>query len=131
MRKPDFAYAKTKSQISFAVTAKLISAFVFATRIVQFLFFLNPKIQASGHLLCLYRTVCVRHGWKPRRPVFLRHGSNCLDSCTFYSLALHYSQVYITNIKFILRNKYFQGVLKKYNTPTFISVISYMYPNPR
>ena len=28
------AYAKTKTQISFAVTAKLISAFVFATRIV-------------------------------------------------------------------------------------------------
>ena len=36
-----FAYAKTKAQISFAVTAKLISAFVFATRIVQFLYFLN------------------------------------------------------------------------------------------
>ena len=34
VRKPDFAYAKTKTQISFAVTAKLISAFVFATRIV-------------------------------------------------------------------------------------------------
>ena len=31
MRKPVFAYAKTKTQISFAVTAKLISAFVFAT----------------------------------------------------------------------------------------------------
>ena len=46
-----FAYAKTKAQISFAVTAKLISAFVFATRIVQFLFFLNLKFQASSHLL--------------------------------------------------------------------------------
>ena len=42
MRKPVFAYAKTKTQISFAVTAKLISAFVFAIRIVQFLYFLNP-----------------------------------------------------------------------------------------
>ena len=30
-----FAYAKTKTQISFAVAAKLISAFVFATRIVH------------------------------------------------------------------------------------------------
>ena len=39
MRKPDFAYAKTKTQISFAVTAKLIRAFVFATRIVQSLSF--------------------------------------------------------------------------------------------
>ena len=35
----------------FAVTAKLISAFVFATRIVQSLFFLNPKFQASSLLL--------------------------------------------------------------------------------
>ena len=38
-----FAYAKTKTQISFAVTAKLISAFVFATLIVQSLYFLDPK----------------------------------------------------------------------------------------
>ena len=43
MRKPDFAEAKTIVQISFAVTAKLFSAIVFATRIVQFLFFLNPN----------------------------------------------------------------------------------------
>ena len=33
--------------------------FVFATRIVQFLFFLNPKFQASSHLLCLHSSVCV------------------------------------------------------------------------
>ena len=42
-----FAYGKTKTQIGFAVTAKLISAFVFATRIVQSLYYLNPKFQAS------------------------------------------------------------------------------------
>ena len=75
MRKRDFAYAKTKAQISFAVTAKLISAFVFATRIVLFLFFLNPKFQASSLLLRLYRPVCVGPGRKPRRPVFSRRGS--------------------------------------------------------
>ena len=40
-----FAYAKTKTQISFAVTAKLISAFVFATQLVQFLSFLNTKFK--------------------------------------------------------------------------------------
>ena len=56
---------KTKAQISFAVTAKLISAFVFATRIVQFLFYLNPKFQASSSFLCLYRLVCVRPVRKP------------------------------------------------------------------
>ena len=76
VRKPDFAYAKTKTQISFAVTAKLISAFVFATRIVQFLFYLNPKFQASSHLLWLYSPFCVGPGQKPRRPVFSQRGSN-------------------------------------------------------
>ena len=70
-----FAYAKTKAQISFAVTAKLISAFVFATRIVYFFFFLYPKFQASSLLLWLYSPVCVRPCRKPRRPVFSRRGS--------------------------------------------------------
>ena len=37
---------KQKTQISFAATAKLISAFVFATRIVQSLYFLNFKLLA-------------------------------------------------------------------------------------
>ena len=36
-----YAYAKTNVQISFAVTAKLISAFVFATWIVESLYFKN------------------------------------------------------------------------------------------
>ena len=65
-----FAYAKTKTQISFAVTEKLISAFVYSTRIVQSLNFLNPKFQASSYLLWLHSPVCVGPGWKPRRPVF-------------------------------------------------------------
>ena len=71
----DLYYAKTKTQISFAVTAKLISAFVFATRIVQSLFFLNLKFQASSHLLWLYSLVCVGPGQKPRRPFFSQRGS--------------------------------------------------------
>ena len=70
-----FAYAKTKTQISFAVTAnavtaKLISAFVFAIRIVQSFYFLNPKSHASSNLLWLYSLVCVGPGRKPLRPVF-------------------------------------------------------------
>ena len=34
-------HAKTKAQISSAIIAQLISAFVFATKIVKFVFFLN------------------------------------------------------------------------------------------
>ena len=45
------------------VTSKLISAFVFTTYIVQSLYFLNTKFQASSHLLCL---VCVTPGGKPK-----------------------------------------------------------------
>ena len=45
-----FAYAKTKTQTTFAVTAKLISVFVFASWIVQYLYFLNTKLQVSSHL---------------------------------------------------------------------------------
>ena len=77
MRKPFFffIYAKTRTQISFAVTVKLISAFVFATRIIQSLFFVNPKFIASSHLVWLYSPVYVRPGRKPRRPVFSQQGS--------------------------------------------------------
>ena len=75
MRKLDFAYAKTKAQISCAVTAQLISAFVFASQIVLFLVYLNPKCQASSFLLQLYRLVCVGPGRKPQRTVFSRRGS--------------------------------------------------------
>ena len=56
---------KQRRMISFAVTAKLISAFVFATRKVQFLFFLNPKVQASSCLLCLDCLICVGPVRKP------------------------------------------------------------------
>ena len=75
MGNQQFAKAKTKAHISFAVTAKLISAFVFATRIVHFMCFLNPKFSASSNLLCLYSLICVRPGRNPKVLVFSRTGS--------------------------------------------------------
>ena len=62
MRKPSICICEYKD----AVTAKLISAFVFATWIVQYLFFLNTKFSASSHLQWLYSLVYVRPGLKPR-----------------------------------------------------------------
>ena len=70
-----FAYAKTKTQISCAVIAQLISAFVFAIQIEQSLFYINPKFQACSLFLLFYSPVCVRPGQKPRRPVFSQRGS--------------------------------------------------------
>ena len=58
-----------------SVVRLLISAFAFATQIVQFLYFLNPKFQASSHLLWLNSADCVGPGRKPRRPVFSQRGS--------------------------------------------------------
>ena len=66
---------KKKTQISFAVTAELIGAFVFARRIVRSLYYLSPKFQASGFLLWLCGPVCVGPGRRPRGPVFSERGS--------------------------------------------------------
>ena len=76
VRKPAFYICENKD----AVTAQLISAFVFAIRIVKSLYYLNPKFQASSHLLWLYSPVCVGPGRKPRRPVFSQRGSY-VDGC--------------------------------------------------
>ena len=58
-----------------SVAVQLISAFVFAIRIVQSLYYLNPKFQVLSHLLWLYSPVCVGPGRKPRRPLFSQRGS--------------------------------------------------------
>ena len=44
-------------------------------KIVQSFYFLNPKFQASSHLLLLYSLVCIGPGRKHRRPVFSERGS--------------------------------------------------------
>ena len=62
MRKLLAAYAKTKPLISCALTAQLISAFVFTTKIVKSLYFLNLIFQGSSHILWRYSPLCVRAG---------------------------------------------------------------------
>ena len=75
MRKPDFCICENKGADQLSVTAKLISAFVLATQIVQSLLYLNPKFQVSGYFLKLCSLVCVGPGRKPRRKVFSERGS--------------------------------------------------------
>ena len=91
MVKQQSACAKTKTQISFAETLKLISAFVFATRIVQFLIFLKPKFQASS-LLRMYSLLCVRPGRKPKLVVVSYIGSSGV-----YPLPYHKVSAVVTN----------------------------------
>ena len=79
LRTPEFCIMwenKAADQLCDTVTAKLISAFVFAIWIIQSLYFLNPKFWASCHLLWLHSLDCVGPGWKPRRPVFSERGLN-------------------------------------------------------
>ena len=75
-------------QISCAATAQLTSAFVFATQIVQSLFFLNVKFQASNLLLLLYRPVCVGPGQNSKLLVFSCEGSNMTNNRRKQSLEL-------------------------------------------
>ena len=63
MGKPTICIGENKDADQ--LNAKLISAFVFTTRIVQFLYYLNPKFQASSSFLCLYRPVFVGPVRKP------------------------------------------------------------------
>ena len=67
-KKTDFRLCKNKDTVQLAVSAQLISIFVFAVSwIVQLLLNLYPKFQDSSFLLWVYRTVCVRPGWKSQR----------------------------------------------------------------
>ena len=72
--------------IRFAVIVKLISAFVFISRI--FLFFQKLKFPASNHLLRLYSSVCVRPVRKP--PCWLFHdAAHCYECIITRQIELH------------------------------------------
>ena len=66
MGKPTICIGENKGADQLRGFISLISAFVFATRVVLFPFYLNPKFQTSSSFLCLYRLVCVGPVQKPR-----------------------------------------------------------------
>ena len=68
-KEKQYAYAKPKSPL-FRYSE---------SRIVQFLFYLNPNFQASNLLLCLYRLSCIRPGWKPKLLDFLCKSSHTMS----------------------------------------------------
>ena len=76
VRKPDFCICENKDADQLRGNCEADHAFVFAIRMVQFLFYLNTKFQASSHLLSLCSLVCVGPGRKPRRLAFSERGSN-------------------------------------------------------
>ena len=65
MRKAAFCICENKDADQLPGNREADHAFVFATRIIQSLYFLNPKFQAAIQLMWLYSPVCVGPGWKP------------------------------------------------------------------
>ena len=62
---------KIKEQIRFTVVSMLIRAFVFATQLVQFIYFLNPKFSASiGETLDSVSTVFNEIAQHPTHTLF-------------------------------------------------------------
>ena len=84
---------KTKRQISFAVTAKLISAFVFATRIVHFLYFLNPKFPTSKKQFAYAKT---------KRQISFAVTAKLISAFVFATRIVHF--LYFMNPKFPTTN---------------------------
>ena len=97
MRKPTICIGEKKTQISFVVTSKLISAFVFTTRRVQSLFILNPEFQASSCLLWLYSPVFKNHivGFPTRRLKYYRFYLHVL--CLVCLAVLYFSPMHLVD----------------------------------
>ena len=87
MRKPTICIGENKDadQLRGNREADQRLCFRFATRIVQFLFYLNPEFQASSSFLCLYSPVCVGavrkpHCWFSHEAAhFIGNHSKCFD----------------------------------------------------
>ena len=99
MGKPTICICENKGADQLRGNREADHAFVFTTRIVQFLFYLTPKFQASSLLLCLYRPVCVGPVRKPHC-WFSHEAAQISFTCTSFFLWMdtgvckHYVGVY-------------------------------------
>ena len=73
--KPTFCICENKGANQLHSNCAADQHVCFPCIIVQSLYCLNPNFQSSSHLLWLSIPVCVGPGRKPRRHVFLCHGS--------------------------------------------------------
>ena len=95
MRKPAFCICENKD----ADQLRGNSAFVFAIRREQSLYFLNLKFIVSNNLLWLYSPVCVRRDENPGRLVFSQRGSyHCLSNAQEQPSCDALSKIHILNI---------------------------------
>ena len=80
MGKPTICICENKDADQLSGNREADHAFVFATRIVQFLLYLTLKFQASSSFLCVYRPVCVGPVRKPH--------------CWFFHEVAHLSELF-------------------------------------
>ena len=107
MGKPTICIGENKDADQLRSNAKLISAFVFATRIVQFLFYLNPKFQASSYFLCLYSLICVGPVRKPHCCFFHEAAQIMLGSLSSLLFLFDYEHTVFILIKLYLNRNVF------------------------
>ena len=67
MRKPRFCICENKDADQLRGNREADQRLCFPTLIVRSLYFLNPKFEASSHILWVYSLVCVGPGRKPER----------------------------------------------------------------
>ena len=96
MGKPTICIGENKDADQLRGHREADHAFVFATRIVQFLFYLNPKFQASSSFLCLYRPVCVGPVRKPHC-WFSHEAAQLLSFSYLLQLVYHTNDVSLHN----------------------------------
>ena len=90
VRKPAFCICENKD----ANQLRSNCVFVFAIRIVQSLYYLNPKFQAFSHFLWLYSPVCVGPG-SHNEAHLLALMLQCVIQCTIWRLYMTYVYCYI------------------------------------
>ena len=107
VRKPEFGICEHNDAVQLRGTRKDQRLCYFPTRIVQSLYFLNPKFQTSRHLPSLYCPVCVGPGRKPRRQVPSCRGSLAcpLFSRQFKCLSVHYEPIVVGNSEIIQKTQ--------------------------
>ena len=93
MRKPATCIGENKDADQLC-TAQLISAFVFATQIVQYLFHFNPKFHSVT-----VQPVCVGPGRKPKLLVFSCTGSGYFNrDPTLFHICKSYLKVHNVHV---------------------------------
>ena len=86
VRKPAFCICESKDGDQLRGNREADQRLCFAIRIVQSLYYLNPKFQAPCHLLWPYSLLCAGPGRKPRRQVSSQRGSNCSRKVNSYCI---------------------------------------------